>query len=436
VNRSFLILVGQSSVVRLASAVVLFVLSIVLARTLGPQGFGSYSFSFSLISLAVLLAQLGFPDLTVREVSKLIELRRPGLLAGYIQHATWAVFTLGLVVVAVMSLALLLLGDTEVFNWQVILAGLPLVVLLPLMAQSAAVLRGTNRVVQSLLGQQLYRPILLLLLVWGGLVMELPITAVTVMALHVLACAMVLIELRRLTSRALLPSLNSFSPVSRRRRVAWTGTAVMFSGVAVVRLINTKFDIFAIGLLMTDTDVGLYAVGVQLSLMAAAMLMITSGVVQPVISRASAAGNDAEVERQCRKSALLSIGAALFALVLLGMLGKWMIGLTYGYHYVGVWPALMVLLSGQVVNAFFGPVGLLLNMRGQERTTFAVTFVASLANIGLNLLLIPSYGLVGAALATVAAMVLWNVLLWHRAWRMWGINSSALKWPMDRKSTA
>jgi O-antigen/teichoic acid export membrane protein len=52
-----------------------------------------------------------------------------------------------------------------------------------------------------------------------------------------------------------------------------------------------------------------------------------------------------------------------------------------------------------------------------------VTFVASLVNVGLNLRLIPNYGLVGAALAAVVALLGWNIVLWLRAWQRWETNS-------------
>ncbi len=434
-NRGFLKVVGQSLIVRLASAGVLFALSILLARSLGPQGFGAYSFAFSIISLAVLIAQLGFPDLTIREVSKLIELKRHGLLGRYLQHGSWMIMVTSLLILAIVLLTMPLLGRANVSSWNVILAGFPLAVLWPLTAQSAAVLRGAGHVVQSQIGLNLYRPLLLLLLVGGFLLAKVPVTATAVMALHGLACLAVFIDLR-LRNRRTLPELGAPAKVSRARLLAWSGTAVMFSGVAVVQLINTKFDTIAIGLLMTDSDVGLYTAAAQISQIAAVMLIVTAGIVQPAISRASIAGNDAEIEVLCRQSAMLSVGAALLTLVPTALFGEWFIGLAFGPEYVEVWPTLMVLVGGKVMNAFFGPVGLLLNMREKERTTLVVTFAAMLANVALNFALIPLFGLVGAAAATVAAMLIWNVILWIMACRLWGINCSASPWPCFRRAKA
>jgi O-antigen/teichoic acid export membrane protein len=263
-NRRFLKVVGQSSVVRVASAVAFFLLSIVLARSLQPEGYGAYSFAFSIISLATLIAQLGFPVLTVREVAKHIQLRRFRLLRRYLNHSTWMIAAMSVAVLLIVVLGLTFFGRDHVSSWTVILAGVPLALPLPQTAHAAAVLRGTGRVVQSLLGQQLYRPALLLVLVGIGGLAGLPVTAVTVMLLHGVATAVVLIELR-LRCASALPTLGQPALAAKARIWTWTSSAVMFSGVAIVNLINTKFDIIAIGSLMTDADVGLYTVAVQIS---------------------------------------------------------------------------------------------------------------------------------------------------------------------------
>lgn len=427
-NSGFLKVVAQSSAVRLASAGILFALTILLVRSLGPKGFGAYSFAYSLIGIAVLIAQLGFPALTVREVAKFIKLGQTRLLSRYLAHATLTITAVSIVLVTVIAFTLLLFLQSEVSSWKVIVAGLPLVVLFPLVAQTAALLRGVGQVVQSIIGQQLFRPILLLLLVSGLLLVGGPVNAITVILLHGLAALIVLAELR-FRARTEIPMLGRAARVSPARLLAWTSSAIMLSGEAVARLINTKFDIIAIGLLMDDAAVGVYAAGAQFSQTAAAMLLITAIIVQPAISRSSAVANEHEVERLCRQSAQMSFAVALIFLLLAALWGKLLIGLALGPEYGGVWTPLMVLIAGQVVNAFFGPVGVLLNMRGEERTTLSVTFAISLVNIGLNLALIPTWGLVGAASATAASIVVWNAILWVRAWQLWGINASALPWP-------
>jgi O-antigen/teichoic acid export membrane protein len=70
-------------------------------------------------------------------------------------------------------------------------------------------------------------------------------------------------------------------------------------------------------------------------------------------------------------------------------------------------------------------VGILLNMTGHERTTAKGRFISTSLNVGLNLLLIPLFGISGAAVATAIALATWNILLWWAVRKQLGINSLA-----------
>ena len=82
----------------------------------------------------------------------------------------------------------------------------------------------------------------------------------------------------------------------------------------------------------------------------------------------------------------------------------------------GFGPAVLpvrILALGAILNASVGANGILLMMTGRERTAAVGFGIGALVNIGLNLVLIPPYGAVGASWATVGSLVTWNgILLW------------------------
>jgi len=57
-----------------------------------------------------------------------------------------------------------------------------------------------------------------------------------------------------------------------------------------------------------------------------------------------------------------------------------------------------------------GPTGATLTALGRTHILMIVNFFAAVVNFGLNVLLIPQIGLLGAALATTVALVLRNVI--------------------------
>ena len=60
--------------------------------------------------------------------------------------------------------------------------------------------------------------------------------------------------------------------------------------------------------------------------------------------------------------------------------------------------------------------------------------ISSVLNIGLNYMLIPLYGLEGAAIATGASLLTWNALLTYFVWRNLGVNCTILPfWGVKEK---
>ena len=86
----------------------------------------------------------------------------------------------------------------------------------------------------------------------------------------------------------------------------------------------------------------------------------------------------------------------------------------------------MILSIAQLVNGFFGIVWPLLVMTGHERNGVYGLLAASLLNVPLNALLIPPYGVVGAAIATGISIIVWNLLFWFTVHRKLGIDGSIL----------
>jgi O-antigen/teichoic acid export membrane protein len=431
-NLPFLKLVGQGSAVSVAGSSLTLILSIMLARSLGPEGLGIYSYVIAIVGFAVLIAQFGFPHLTVREVAKLEEKGRFRLLGRYLRYTTLVIAGMSVLLATILFWAAPILMTGDPSNRWTLVAALPLIALLALTAQAASVLRGKGLITQSLVGQAIYRPGLFALFLATALVAGVSLTATSAVLLYGLASLLVLIEIwMRLSGR--LGHAGRPLRVPAARLKSWMVSGLMLSGATVAYVINTKFDIIAIGLLMTKADVGLYAVGVQVSQAGVAMLLVTANIIMPAISRLSTAGKDAEIEALCRQSAMLSGFVAFVALLILLVIGDWVIALAYGQEFVAAWTVLIVLISGQLGKSLLGPADAVLVMRGKEKITMVVAFFASAANIALNFALIPHFGLLGAASATALTTAGWNFVLWLFVLRIWGINTSAISFSISKK---
>jgi O-antigen/teichoic acid export membrane protein len=101
-------------------------------------------------------------------------------------------------------------------------------------------------------------------------------------------------------------------------------------------------------------------------------------------------------------------------------LGKPMLML-FGPEFTSGYPLLFLLVFGVVARAAVGPCESLLTMSGNQNICAAVYAMTLAFNIGLNVVLIPLFGLWGAAIATSLAMVFEASALSFTVWRKLGI---------------
>jgi O-antigen/teichoic acid export membrane protein len=92
----------------------------------------------------------------------------------------------------------------------------------------------------------------------------------------------------------------------------------------------------------------------------------------------------------------------------------------FGRGFSGVEPELYVLLASQLIVVMVGLPGQLLNMTGRQHVLRNIALAAATVNVLLSLLLIPSYGIMGACWAQFSGTFIWNVLCVWSARRHFG----------------
>jgi O-antigen/teichoic acid export membrane protein len=108
---------------------------------------------------------------------------------------------------------------------------------------------------------------------------------------------------------------------------------------------------------------------------------------------------------------LMMIGAP-FALMLFGPAFQ-----------AGVAP-LAVLCLGLVVRSVFGPASLMLSIHDRPLASLPAVGIGLGALVVGNLVLVPPFGLMGAAVAALLSITVWSAALWYTALRMTGVDVS------------
>ncbi|WP_421859217.1 lipopolysaccharide biosynthesis protein [Oricola sp.] len=395
--------------IRVISAGIAFVSQVVLARWTGTFDYGIYVFVWTAMIILGNLSCFGFQTAVIRFLPMY---RKEGAL----DHLRGILLTSRLFVlvsassVAALGIGIVLLLGERIGSYYL----LPFVLgftCLPMLALGD-VLDGTARAnswpVRALTPTYIVRPTLVLLYLGILHLAGFEPSAVTAVIAAVLSTyTTTLGQLVLLTRR--LDSV--YEPGARRTDMsAWVKVALPIFLVEGIFFLQTNADVLMVGLYMSPDRVAIYFATVKtLALVHFVFFAVKAGVAQEFAARTGVDDRDA-----LRAFARRSVGWTFWPSLLMGaivlVLGKPLLSM-FGPEFVSGYPYLFVLVAGVILRASVGPAESLLNMTGNQNAC-AVIFGAILAiNIALNMMLIPAYGLMGAAIATAAATLVEALLL-------------------------
>lgn len=111
------------------------------------------------------------------------------------------------------------------------------------------------------------------------------------------------------------------------------------------------------------------------------------------------------------KEAAKTIAFLNFAVGLVLLFGGKFFLSFFGEHYTEALPAYNILIVTQMVVSLFGMVPMYMNMTGKQQTFHKIMGFAVLVNILSNVVLIPKFNMVGAAISYAVTVLFWNVLV-------------------------
>jgi len=171
-------------------------------------------------------------------------------------------------------------------------------------------------------------------------------------------------------------------------------------------LVFSYADTILIGFFMSNADVGIYRTAFQLTSIATFTTLAFHTVLYPKISNWGAHEQVREIENSLARAFTYSLLLAIPTCVGGWILGERLLYFLYGASFVEGTSALYFLLLVQVVNVFMFLGTMSLTALNRPKDAFWITVIAAIANILLDLALIPLIGITGAAVATLIAMTL------------------------------
>lgn len=203
----------------------------------------------------------------------------------------------------------------------------------------------------------------------------------------------------------------------------WSKVAILFFFQGVIAILNNRFDILVLENYCSEAEIAYYDIAIKISNLMGIVLITINLVIAPEIAKLYANNQlkklEMLVQRSIKIAFLASLPIALFLLVAGPLILK-----LFGKSFAAGYPVLIIFTFVQFINIGAGSVGNILNMTGHEKEVIWGIVISLIINVPLSLFLVPKFGMVGAASATGAAIIVWNLVLWVMVKRKIGINAS------------
>ncbi len=375
-----------------------------LARVLGPVAYGLYAIGVSVFRTLLIIAPLGFDQAVLRFGARLPP-EQPALRQGTVLQslaaATAAGTGLGIgLVAAAPFLTAQLFGKPallQILIWAGI--GVPFATVLSVAASATRLAQKVEYMIASQeLGQPLANLFLLVAILPLGLTAQ-GATACSTGSYALAACLAVWFACRVAGLRPGRLLRPSFQPMGRLLSFAIPAS---LAGVAGASL--QVMDRLALGVFRPPEEAGIYLAIAQpafaFAMIAGGINTMFSAMVPSLEARREQLGYLFSVSTRWS----IYLGTPIFLVI--WSCADPILHVLYGDTYRAGSTALVILTSGQFLNAAVGPTAALLLMTGRQKAWLGVIGSAMALDIMLCLVLIPSRGVVGASLASLASMAL------------------------------
>lgn len=408
---------GFAFILQVLGVALAYVLHIALARWLGVAGYGVYAYLVSWATVLATAGALGLPLASLRFVSQHLAAHRWSELRGVLVGAPGLVALGGMSVFA-LGTAWAASTTSDPVPWILGLACVPLMAQLALATEVA---RAMGSIAASLAPGRILRPVLILLIIallWQRSPTPTLALAATLAALFG-AMAVQTLWLYRLVPRPVRAARPSYQPR------LWLTVAFPMMVATGTALLLTQLDLLMVGLLLDAEAAGLYSAAAKTAAIIPLVLYALNVAAAPSFAALHERGDTVQLQALASRVARWAFWPSLALAIALSLGSGWILG-WFGTSFVAARGVVVMLAVAYLFSAGVGSVGYLLNLSGHEYHNARTLIWAAGIDLGLNMVLIPTLGILGAGVATTLTWVFVGLRLHYLARRHVGIRASVL----------
>lgn len=388
---------------KISQSILALVITMLTARYLGPSNYGLIAYAASIVTFVVPIMNLGMSNILVQELTNYPE--EEGKIIG---SSILMSFISSLACIAGITVYTFFVDANEpTTNIVVILYSVLLIFQAFELTQYwfQAKLLSKYMAISSLVAYALISAYKILLLVGGA---DVYFFAISNAMEYCLVAVFLLIVYKKLGGQRL-----SFSKATAKRMFN-SSKHYIVSGLMVTIFAQT--DRIMLKLMMNEAAVGYYSAAVACTGWTAFAFAAIIDSMRPSIFADKKVGNTEGYERGIARTYCIIIYLALFQSIAMTIFARLIISLLYGESYSPSVSALQIV----VWYTTFSYMGSVRNVwilgESKQKYLWILNLGGAVVNIGLNALLIPIWGINGAAFASLITQfftnIIMNVIVW------------------------
>jgi O-antigen/teichoic acid export membrane protein len=371
----------------------------------GPAQLGFYALGITVVQVASILSQLGMDNGVVRYVAHHGAGGDTARVRGTILQSLAVTLALSLA----LSVALFIWAGylaEDVFGkpflatmFRAFAVGLPF---LTFMSMALWATQGFGTLKYAAFVGQAARPLAnLILLVFFYLFGVQILGAVAAYVLSMaLGAALALVSLGKV-----FPGLFAGKAEYEARELSVASAPMIVANVT--QYSNLWTAVVVLGVFEPVPTVGVYSAAARTAALSSLVLISFAGVFSPLAAGLYRQNRLGDLGRLYADVSRWAFTGALAFFLVTALLSRDVM-LFFGREFASGWPVVVVISAAQLFNSSVGPTARLLAMTGHQKAVMVSTAGSAIAAVALNFLLVPRFGVGGAAAATAAALVLSN----------------------------
>jgi O-antigen/teichoic acid export membrane protein len=392
-----------------------FAYQVVIARYLGPEDYGLISLGIMILNLSILIPLLGINEGIVhyiayyRSIGNKIRLKSTFLTALKITLPLSIITTATLIFFS-KQIAINLFHNAELTPILIIFSLIiPFYTLLILAVNAMVALKKPEyTIISRIFGREFINLLLTITIVLiGGTVLQLSLIYLLSFAIGSLL-SLYLLEYK------VFPFIRSkIKTVHEYKELLAFSMPLFFSGIFLK--IMSSIDTFFLGYMKTTVDVGIYNAVLPLAASLGIFLIAFSQMFYPIMSELHAKKQHTELARTY-SIVLRWIFMLSFPVMILSLLfPKYILSILFGTNYATGATAFTILIVAYFIDVITGPAVRILMTLKKTKLIFYINAIVMILNVVLNIILIPLYGITGAAIATGISIVLREIIIFNTA---------------------